>query len=283
VCFQRSQNIVFTPFAPGALLGRSDDKRDNPPYSEEEIKRFTEDPDFHRDYRRNIVHRINTGFPRFIKGSAASAAITLAAREQMAAKLKNDPEMMKKLIPDWALGCRRITPAEGYLESLQKPNVELVTEGVVRVSENSVFTADGRSWKVDVLACATGFNVSHKPSWNIIGRNGVNLRDEYEIDPVAYLAIAAKDMPNYFVFMGPNAVVTHGSLIEGINWSADYMCKWIKKIATEDIKSFVPRSQVVDELVKYEERVHQTFIWSDSCSSWFKRNTVKGRNIAGFG
>lgn len=201
----------------------------------------------------------------------------------MKLKLKHNPELCAKLIPDWALGCRRITPAEGYLEALQKPNVELVTEGVARVTEDSVFTADGRSWKVDVLACATGFDVSLKPSWTMIGRNGVNLRDEFEVDPVAYLALAAKDMPNHFIFMGPNAVVAHGSLIEAINWSAGYICKWIKKIATEDIKSVVPRSQVVDELVRYEERVHQEFIWSDTCSSWFKRNSVKGRNIAAFG
>lgn len=201
----------------------------------------------------------------------------------MQEKLNHNPELCEKLIPKWGVACRRITPATGYLEALQQSNVELVTEGVTKTTEDSVSTADGRTWKVDVLACATGFDVSLKPSWRMIGRNGVNIQEEYDVDPTAYLAVASKDMPNYFVFLGPNAVVAHGSLVEAINWSGDYMLKWIKKIAQEDIRSVTPKTDVIKELVEYEDRVHDTLIWSDSCSSWFKRNSVHGRNIAAFG
>lgn len=220
---------------------------------------------------------------QFLKGSEANAAITEAARQQMKKKLNNNPDLCEKLIPKWGLACRRITPAAGYLETLQKSNVEIVTEGVADVTEDSVSTADGRTWKVDVLACATGFDVSLKPSWHMVGRNGTDIRKQYDVDPTAYLSTASKDMPNYFIFLGPNAVVAHGSLIEAINWAGDYILKWIRKIAEEDIKSVVPKADVIEELVEYEERVHQTLIWSDSCSSWFKRNTVRGRNIAAFG
>lgn len=220
---------------------------------------------------------------QFIKGSPENLEITASAREQMKAKLNNDPDLCSKLIPDWGLGCRRITPAEGYLESLQRTNVELITSAVVKVDEDSVTTADGRVFKVDVLACATGFDVSWKPNWHMLGRQGVDLREQYEIDPQAYLSVAARDMPNFFIFLGPNAVVTHGSLIEAINWTADYLVKWIRKMAEEDIKSVVVRSDVVDEFVQYGEDINQTLIWSDTCSSWFKRNTVTGRTVAGFG
>lgn len=201
----------------------------------------------------------------------------------MREKLNFDPELCAKLIPKWGLACRRITPAEGYLESLLKPNVELVTDGVESASRDTVTTFDGRTYKVDVIACATGFDVSWKPGWHMIGRRGVDLCKEYEEDPQAYLSIAARDMPNYFMFLGPNAVVAHGSLIEAINWTADYILKWIRKIAEDDISYIVPRSNVVDELVQQEEKIHQTLIWSDSCRSWFKRNTVTGRNVAAFG
>lgn len=195
----------------------------------------------------------------------------------------HDPALRSKLIPEWGLACRRITPAHCYLEALQQENVELVTEGVAKVDRNRVFTADGRSWQVDAIICATGFDGSLKPSWKLTGRNGVDLAAAYEGNPTAYLAVACKDMPNYFVSLGPNAVVAHGSLIEAINWSADYMMKWIDKMAREEIHSFVPRTEVVDELTTYQDRIHQTLIWSDSCSSWFKRNTVDGRNVAAFG
>ncbi|KIW38523.1 uncharacterized protein PV06_09479 [Exophiala oligosperma] len=282
ICFQKSSNYVYTPFAPATLLGR-DDQSGNPAYTEEDKRKFREDPEFHRDYRQKITHTINAGFKRFIKGSPENKQITEDAREQMRQKLHNDPFLCEKLIPEWGLACRRITPAEGYLEALQKPNVELVVQGVVSADEDSITSADGRTFKVDVIACATGFDVSWKPSWHMIGRNGVDLRQEWDADPRAYLSIAAADMPNYFMFLGPNAVVTHGSLIESINWSANYFLKWIRKMAEEDIETIVPRRDVVDELIEYEDAVHQTFVWADNCRSWFKRNTIHGRNVAGFG
>lgn len=208
--------------------------------------------------------------------------MTEAARKQMAEKLNHDPELCAKLIPEWGLGCRRITPGEGYLESFKKPNVTVVTNGATQITEGSVISADGREFKVDVIACATGFDVSLKPHWRMIGRNGVDLGKEWDVDPESYLSVAARDMPNYFMFLGPNAVIAHGSLLESINWTADYVVKWLNKVATENIKSIVPKSAVVDELISYGDQIHKTLIWSDSCTSWFKRNIPNGRVTGAF-
>jgi hypothetical protein len=200
----------------------------------------------------------------------------------MAEKLQHDPELCEQLIPKWGLGCRRITPGEGYLEALRRPNVQLVNSSVIKATEDSIITLDGRSFKVDVIVCATGFDVSLRPQWRMIGRNGIDLRDEWDVDPESYLSTMARDMPNFFMFLGPNAVIAHGSLLEAVNWTGEYLLKWIRKIATEDIKSVVPQSSVVDELIHYGDRIHSRMIWSDSCSSWFKRNSVLGRVTAAF-
>lgn len=61
ISLQRSPNYVYTHLAPAALLG-SDDTAHNPAYSEENIKRFREDKEFHRDYRRKMIHGINSAF-----------------------------------------------------------------------------------------------------------------------------------------------------------------------------------------------------------------------------
>lgn len=203
-----------------------------------------------------------------------------AAKAQMQDILKHDPDLCAKLIPEWSLGCRRITPGDGYLESFLKPNVQLVMSPVVEVTQDSCIAGDGRSFKVDVIACATGFDVSNKPSWRMIGRNDVDLSSAWEADPESYLSVAARDMPNYFMFLGPNAVVAHGSIIEAINWTGDYLVKWIRKIATENIKSVVPKARAVDEFIAYSDHIHKTFVWTDSCKSWFKRNTTDGRVTA---
>jgi len=76
--------------------------------------------------------------------------VTQRAREQMIQKLKGDPRLCAALIPDWPLGCRRITPADGYLESFHKPNVELITCPIASFTKNGVLTEDGTHYPVDL-------------------------------------------------------------------------------------------------------------------------------------
>lgn len=116
----------------------------------------------------------------------------------------------------------------------------------------------------------------------MIGRNNVSLAEKWAIEPESYLSLACPDMPNYFIFTGPNAVVGHGSLVEGLSWTADYMVSFLKKIVTEEIKSVAPKQQVVDEFVRYGDLVHKTLVWTGSCSSWYKNNCVDGRVTATF-
>jgi hypothetical protein len=54
------------------------------------------------------------------------------------------------LIPKWPLGCRRITPGEGYLESFLLPNCHLTNSSIEMISENAVHTTDGKVHEVDV-------------------------------------------------------------------------------------------------------------------------------------
>lgn len=68
----------------------------------------------------------------------------------MASKLKHNPELCEKLIPTWELGCRRVTPGQGYLESFLRPNVSLTQSPITKITPKSIITADGREQEVDV-------------------------------------------------------------------------------------------------------------------------------------
>lgn len=85
-----------------------------------------------------------------MKGSEGAKDAMSFAAEQMASKLKHDPELCKMLIPDWEVGCRRITPGPGYLESLTNPNCHLTDSKITKITENAVHTADGKVHEVDV-------------------------------------------------------------------------------------------------------------------------------------
>lgn len=133
-----------------------------------------------------------------------------------------------------------------------------------------------------IVVCATGFDVSYRPQYPIVGRNGIHLADKWAEEPKSYLSLASADMPNYFMFTGPNALIGHGSLMESLGWSAEYMIKWIKKIAFEDIKAVAPKETAVEDFIVYSDQIHQTLTWTGACRSWYKNNTVDGRVTATF-
>lgn len=96
------------------------------------------------------------------------------------------------------------------------------------------------------------------------------------------MSLACPDMPNYFIFTGPNAVIGHGSLIEGLGWAAEYMIKWIKLMIEEDIASVAPTQGAVDEFIAYADEIQKTLVWTGGCRSWYKNNRVDGRVTATF-
>jgi hypothetical protein len=74
-------------------------------------------------------------------------------------------------------------------------------------------------------------------------------------------------MPNFFMFMGPNATIGHGSLIYSLDWTAEWIVQWLRKMAREDIASVAPKQDVVDELVRYGDEVMKTLTWTGNCKS----------------
>lgn len=61
ISFQRTPNYVYTHLAP-SLLDNGEEQSNNPPYSEENKQRFRNDPEYHREYRRKLIHQINASF-----------------------------------------------------------------------------------------------------------------------------------------------------------------------------------------------------------------------------
>jgi len=113
-------------------------------------------------------------------------------------QLGQDPKLTKQMIPSFDLGCRRMTPGSGYLQSLKKDNVHVVNESVVQFTKDGVIDESGNEHKVDVVICATGFDVSFTPHFEVVGRDGINIKDSFGAIPKAYLSVTAPKFPNLF-------------------------------------------------------------------------------------
>jgi cation diffusion facilitator CzcD-associated flavoprotein CzcO len=249
-------------------------------YTEEEKRRFREVPEALHEYRKKIQAGSNRSFDMFVKGSAAQKIGRQQTADMMKSRLNDDEDLARKLIPEWEVGCRRATPGPGYLESFTRDNVSLVTSSITKIEKTGVRTEDGALHPFDVIVCATGFDVSHRPPWPLIGLNGLSLSDAWKDEPTSYMSLAAAQFPNFWTFSGPNSPTGHGSLMAGLGWSADWMCQWLRKMAAEDIKYVVPKQEVVDEFNAYGDEIMQTLVWSGGCRSWYKNHRVDGKVTA---
>jgi cation diffusion facilitator CzcD-associated flavoprotein CzcO len=77
----------------------------------------------------------------------------------------------------------KVTPGTGYLEALCEPNVTVVTNPIRRIEEKGIVTADGSLHEQNILVCAAGFDVSNRPRFHIVGRDGHTFSDEWAASP----------------------------------------------------------------------------------------------------
>jgi hypothetical protein len=94
----------------------------------------------------------------FLQGTPEQKASKKFYSAQMAEVLGRDEVLCKALIPQWSLGCRRLTPGVGYLQAIKDPKVTIVREALAEMSQDSAISAAGVAHKIDVLICASGFN-----------------------------------------------------------------------------------------------------------------------------
>ncbi|KAH5723270.1 hypothetical protein HBI17_248100 [Parastagonospora nodorum] len=213
-------------------------------YTAEEKERYRRDPESLLELRRKIEIGFNNTFDFFVMGSEAQKITRTYMEAEMKRRIGPGHEDLKeKLIPKWSPGCRRITPGDGYLESLVQPNVTTVHEEISRVVSEGLIDDSGTLHEVDILVCATGFNMAFAPSFTITGTDGVNMRDEFDPDPNVYLALAVPKFPNYFVINGVRGSWAAGSILPAIDAQTNYILRVLQRVQSEKIRSFEVKNE----------------------------------------
>ena len=119
----------------------------------------------------------------------------------------NDPDLVDRLIPDYAPFSRRPVVDNGWYRALTRDNVELITDPIVRFTPEGIETADGTVYEVDTAITAIGFEIVQflYPA-DYIGRDGINVHDFWSKDgPRAYISMMVPNFPNMFMLYGPNS------------------------------------------------------------------------------
>jgi cation diffusion facilitator CzcD-associated flavoprotein CzcO len=184
----------------------------------------------------------------------------------------NDPELRRKVTPNFRLGCKRMLLSNDWYPTLDRDDVELITEGIREVDGRRIITADGTAREVDAIILATGFHVTDSPMFDLIcGSDARTLAQTYaDKGRQAYKGTAIAGFPNMFFLVGPNTFVGHTSVVYMIEAQLNYIVDAIDTMKTHGIRSVEVRREVQDAYNETLQRKLASSVWmTGGCASWY--------------
>jgi cation diffusion facilitator CzcD-associated flavoprotein CzcO len=204
--------------------------KDDRPYTDEDRERFRNDPDAMPELRQKLIDSVNAMMT--FSDLEARRNAEAAGRDNLAKVL--DDDVRRKLTPQMPWGSRRPIVSNVYYPAFNRTNVEVVTDGIARITPDGIETVDGVTRQVDTIVLATGFAVTkYFAAIDVVGRDGRRLQEEWVGDPYAYLGVVAPGYPNVFMLYGPNT--NNGSIMYMIECQVEYavrMVRWMDETNT---------------------------------------------------
>ncbi|TPX32886.1 hypothetical protein SmJEL517_g04092 [Synchytrium microbalum] len=238
-------------------------------YTDEEKRKFREEPGVLDKYQEGLWNDLMKAWPLFLTGSRMQNRIRQRSLAKLEAEVK-DPVLRKKLTPNFAVGCRRLTMSATFLSAVQQPNVSVITDTIERVTPEGIVLKTGELRKLDVLIYATGFVTDFKPRFPIIGRGGKSIAEEFADDAEGYLGVVTKTFPNMFFMMGVNAPWSFGSAPPAIEAVTMYVVQTIQFMMKNRVKSVEVKESVQRKWNDDALSFFPTTVWSLACGNWYK-------------
>lgn len=180
-----------------------------------------------------------------------------------------DPELRKKLTPDFHLGCTRIPKSDrNYYEAVQRPNVRIETGRIARIVPDGVEMADGTLRELDVLVYATGFDAhAYMRPLRVTGLNGATIDEVWKNKIYSYGGIALPGFPNLFMLYGPFSPVNNVPVPMGLDQEIAYIMRLIA-VARERQAAVAPTVAATEKFLARLGSAFPGTVWV-GCRNWY--------------
>ncbi len=246
--------------------------RPDPIYSEQQKERSRRHPLLLRAKRLGIWAAADVAWPMFKMGSqhpvrrVAERVVLWNMHRHL-----HDPELKRKLTPHYPMGCKRVQIEDDYYPALERPNVELITTPIERVTAQGVLTEDGVEHEADTLIYATGFRaVEFLAPMQVHGLDGRSLNEAWRQGAEAYLGMGLPGFPNFFMLYGPNTNLGHNSIIFMIEQQVQYVLRCLRALRQQDLKYLDLREDVMQRWQAECQQSLARTVWASGCHSWYK-------------
>jgi cation diffusion facilitator CzcD-associated flavoprotein CzcO len=192
-----------------------------------------------------------------------------------------DPELRRKVTPDYTIGCKRVLISNDYYPALSRPNVDVITTGIREVKARSVVTTDGREREVDAIIYGTGFKAQEliEPGVLFDRKGGDILDGAWNKGYEAYLGTTVSSLPNFFMLMGPNTGLGHSSMVYMIESQINYSLQAIRAMREQNLRIIDPRRDLQTRFNAGIQRQLNHSVWSSGCTSWYLDKNGKNTTL----
>ena len=180
-----------------------------------------------------------------------------------------DPELRKKLTPDYEPGCKRLVMSTDFYDSVQRKNVELEVSHIQQIEPEGVRTEDGQLHELDVLVLATGFDPHAWGVEQVVGAEGKSLAQAWKEGTRTYRSLAMPGFPNLFFLAGPQCPLGNISVIDVSETQANYILRCIQKLEREGIESIEATREATEAFNRSVKEAMKGTLWVTGCKSWY--------------
>jgi 4-hydroxyacetophenone monooxygenase len=201
--------------------------------------------------------------------------------EHIVSKVGHTPELVKQLTPQFPPFARRPVVDNGWFDSLNRDNVDLVAQGIQRITPTGIIAEDGVEREFDILLICTGFK-AEEYLWPVEyrGEAGLTLEEAWERDGArAYLGITMAKFPNLFVIFGPNGQCRAGGLVKWLEVWTGYALKCVVKLIESGHRAMSVKQTVFEDYNQRLDKALETCIWDDAESYYVNKHGRQGVNM----
>ena len=197
-------------------------------------------------------------------------------------QLGDHPDLIEKATPSYPPYGKRILIDNNWFTMLKRPNVDLVTERIARITPTGIETTGGHMFDVDAIIYATGFQASKMLApMTIKGRGGRDLHDYWgEDDAQAYLGTMVPGFPNFFTLMGPNTGLAHGGNVIFITeCQTRFILTCLREVIESGMEAIDVKRDVHDAHIREVDGLHAGMVWTHKgLNNWYRN--ANGRVFA---
>jgi cation diffusion facilitator CzcD-associated flavoprotein CzcO len=242
----------------------------NPSYSEDEKAMYRASPErLQQSYAFWAQRFVDTFAEAVIGNETELGKIEALCRANLEDNVC-DPELRRKLTPNYRAACKRLIMSEEFYPALQKPNVHLVTDGIERTEPEGVRTKDGVLHPLDVLVLATGFDGhAFLRPMEVVGEQGRTLNETWSQSNEAYRSVAVPGFPNFFLLVGPNSPIGNSSVIQISELQIAYIQQLLDLVRDGSCRGVAPTAVAAQAFNASLREAMKGTVWVTGCKSWY--------------